>query len=241
MFNNISIFSEFNEKADADKVPEELLVQFVQLATPDAKPATEEQLTALNLLNFWPDDLFFPVLDIIRSAVVREPVAQQILTDDLVEKMLNYLADSGRMATQLMACRCFVNLFKHEGGRRRLQTFLNLVMLKFPTTETTNANLQIALSTLLLNLSIRNFEGLAPELLASRLVSVFMWVTDLEAAFRILLGVGNLLALGESGPRKYFADSRQFVERVQKFCNDVVPDQHNKVTQVAKEVQKFLA
>lgn len=232
---------EFNEKADGDRLPEEMLRQFVELASEEAGSATEEQITALNVMMFWPDDIFFPVLDIIRSALVREPVAKQILTDDLVERLLNYLADSSRMPTQLMACRCFVNLFKHEAGRQRLKTCLNLVMMKFPQKEmTTNGNLQTALATLLLNFSIRQFAELPSEVLVSRIVSFFLAATDFEALFRVLLAAGNLIALGETGITQQFRNDSKFMDRLQKYCVEAVPEQFAKVNELANELKKAL-
>lgn len=240
MIDNRFASREFNEKADSDQVPDELLSKFVHLANNETGAATEEQLTALNLMMFWPDEIFFPVLDIIRSALVREPVARQILSDELVEKLLNYLADSGRMPTQLMACRCFVNLFKHEAGRQRLQTFLNLAMMKFPQTETTNGNLQIALASLLLNFSIRNYKELPSEVLVSRIVGFSLWATDNEAIFRVLIAAGNLTALGETSITQQFRNNSKFMDRLQKLCVDAVPEQFAKVNEVANELKKAL-
>ena len=217
-----------------------MLTKFVELASSDAGPASEEQLTALNLMMFWSDDIFFPVLDIIRSALVREPVCKQILNDELVEKLLNYLADSSRMPTQLMACRCFVNLFKHEGGRQRLQSVLNLVMMKFPQTETNNGNLQIALSSLLLNFTIRNYKELPSEVLVSRIVGFFLWATDLEAVFRILLAAGNLISLSDTGITQQFRNDTKFMERLLKYSFESVPEQFSKVNEVAGELKKAL-
>lgn len=231
---------EFNARSEDDKLPDEMLVRFIELAAKETGAATEDQLTALSLMMFWPDEVFFPVLDIIRSALVREPVARQILTDDLVERLLNYLADSSRMPTQLMACRCFVNLFKHETGRQRLQTFLNLAMMKFPQTETANGNLQIALASLLLNFSIRNYKELPAEVLVSRIAGLFLWATDYEAVYRVLLAAGNLIALGETSVTQQFGNDVRFTERLQKYCVEAVPEQFAKVNEVANELKKAL-
>lgn len=201
---------------------------------------SEDHKTALNLMMFWSDDIFFPVLDIIRSALLREDLCKQILNDDLVEKLLNYLADSGRMPTQLMACRCFVNLFKHEAGRARMQKFVNLVMIKFPQKETTNANLQIALATLLLNFSIRNYPDLPHEVVVSRVVALFLWTNDLEAIYRILLAAGNLIALGITEITQQFRNDAKFMERVQKYCLESVPEQFAKVNELVNEVKNAL-
>lgn len=205
-----------------------------------ATTASEDHLTAFNLMMFWSDDIFFPVLDIIRSALLREDLCKQILNDDLVEKLLNYLADSSRMPTQLMACRCFVNLFKHEAGRTRMQKFVNLVMIKFPQKETTNANLQIALATLLLNFSIRNYTDLPHEVVVSRVVALFLWTNDLEAIYRILLASGNFIALGITGITQQFRNDSKFMERVQKYCMESVPEQFAKVNELANEVKNAL-
>lgn len=219
---------------------DEMLVKFIELASKETGAADEDQITALNLMMFWSDDIFFPVLDIVRSALVREPVAKQILTDELVERLLNYLADSGRMATQLMACRCFVNLFKHEAGRQRVQTCLNLVMMKFPQTETTNGNLQMALASLLLNFTVRNYKELPSEVLVSRIVGFFVLATDLEAIFRVLLAAGNLIALGETSITQQFRNDSKFMERLQKYCLESVPEQFAKINEVANELKKAL-
>lgn len=234
-------FREFNQKAGADQVPEDSLEKFVQLAASlDNCEASEEQITALHLMMFWADDIFFPVLDILRSALLREAVCRQILSDDLFERLLNYLADSDRMPTQLMSCRCFVNLFKHEAGRGKLRRCLNLVMMKFPQTETTNANLQIALASLLLNVSICNYKELPSEVLVSRVAGLFLWATDFEAVFRILVAAGNLVALGLTEITQQFGNDGKFMARLQKYCLESLPEHFGKINEIANELKNAI-
>lgn len=222
-------------------MPDEIIPKFVELASLDEGAApTEDQMTALNLMMFWSDEIFFPVLDIIRSALAREATCRQILTDELLEKLLGYLADSTRMPTQLMAARCFVNLFKHDVGRTFLERFLSLIMMKFPQKETTNGNLQIALASLLLNFSIRNYKEIAPEILVSRIVGFFLVATDLEAVFRSLTAAGNLIALEQTGITQQFRNDSKFMDKLQKYCLESVPEQFNKVNEIANELRNSL-
>lgn len=195
----------------------------------------------MHMMLFWPDDIFFPVLDIIRLALLKETTCRQIFDNDLVEKLLYHFADSQRVATQLMATRAFANVFKHEHGRTALGKYLNLVLTKIPTTETKNANLQIALATLLLNLTIKNYATISSEVLVSRIVSLFECLSDLEAVFRLLTAVGNLVAQQKTVIIQQFKNTAKFMDRLQKYRLDGVPEHFVKINEIANDLVSQLS
>lgn len=218
-------------------MPVEVLEKFAGLAQGHA---SEENVHGLNLLMFWPDELFFPVLDVIRLSLLHETVCSRIANTELIEKLLVNLANTDRMPNQLMACRSFVNMFKHDLGRNMLSKYLNLVLTKLPLTATTNGNLQIALATLLLNLSIQNFSEVSVTILISRILTLFEWMTDYEGVFRLLSAVGNLVSLQQDAISQQFKNNAKFAEKLRRFKCEGVPENFLKVNDISSDLAGFL-
>ncbi|KMY87437.1 phospholipase A-2-activating protein [Drosophila simulans] len=187
---------EFNGKLSIPdgKVGEEVLLAVIKLT--DQSP--ELDLTSLEALAFllkWPASMQFPVLDILRLAVRNEAIFS------VLNNSHNFLATvipqlSGSGANQLMAVRCLANSMSHATGRQHVMSRLAEIIELVGAIKTGSANLQIAVATFYLNLTISQTLNAAKSevchMVTSGVVELLKWTMDLEACYRSMQAIGNL-------------------------------------------------
>lgn len=203
----LSKLREFNVKVSKDlQLQEENLKELEELlkvtTTNDGKP-TNSQIQLLIKILQWPSNYIFPALDILRL-VLRIPDSNEVLSelcgvDLLVNKILPQLqTNNSPPANHMLSLRSLNNWFSHSAGQSLLVNQKDLVLgASMNCVDSSNKNIQVALSTLLLNYAV---------LLAARGVNVeeklqclsgagvvLQKVTDHEAMFRILVGFGTLM------------------------------------------------
>lgn len=84
----------------------------------------------------------------------------------------------------------------HGYGRGLIETCLKNVLVAIGTTKKGSANLQMAISTLLLNLSIVQIgyaEQNQCQQITESILDFLLWNTDAEALYRSYRAIGNLL------------------------------------------------
>ncbi|XP_052870193.1 phospholipase A-2-activating protein [Anopheles cruzii] len=161
-----------------------------------------DALTALKyLFTTWPTELIFPIMDITRL-VVREPRACQELFDSAFIGV--FLQHTNHLpANQLMAARCFTNMIPHQVGRNLVVENLRAIVDRLAKIRAGSNNLQIALASFYLNLSMTQLEKLSSvefcKVLASTVAELLGWLTDHEATYRCYQALGNLLSLQGTG------------------------------------------
>lgn len=192
---------EFNNILDKDKqfAPDvlEKLVEAVSKPN-ESDPA---QLGALEVGLQWPVDQVWPVLDVLRLALLSERMQSVWLVGDRSETLVSHLITLVRPPsppnTQLMALRCFANLAAFEPGRAILtKMYDQVVTVTVEISPYKNKNLEIAAATVLLNYSVifganDNFDKKCQVL--SGAGTVAMCSKDPEAQFRSLVALGTLL------------------------------------------------
>lgn len=100
-------------------------------------------------------------------------------------------------ANQLMSLRCLSNMLIHSMGRDLIDTFLPNVLVSITTTQSGSANLQIAIATLLLSLTIVQLtkaDQTQCQQITESIIDFLLWSTDLEALYRCYQSIGNLLS-----------------------------------------------
>lgn len=101
-------------------------------------------------------------------------------------------------ANQLMSIRVLSNMLTHEFGQNLIDTCLTNVMVAVSATKKGSANLQIAIATLLLNLSIVQKKNNATEDhtrgTIETIIDFLLWNADPEALYRSYRAIGNLLS-----------------------------------------------
>uniref|UniRef100_A0A3Q3KAP9 Phospholipase A2-activating protein n=1 Tax=Monopterus albus TaxID=43700 RepID=A0A3Q3KAP9_MONAL len=180
---------------------EQLLLSVCGLNSSEPPP-TIQQINLLWKASHWPEDIVFPVLDIMRLAV-RHPQVNQSLCGEaegvqLCNHLLNLMRPEGRPANQMLALRILCNCFSGRHGRALLMAQREMVLSRSAELSTVcNKNIHIALATLVLNYagclhSQPDLEAKAQCLsVASRALET---VKDKEAVFRLLVALGTTVA-----------------------------------------------
>ncbi|EDW03341.1 phospholipase A-2-activating protein [Drosophila grimshawi] len=187
---------EFNNKLTCEegKVGDEILLAVIRLTekSPELDPTA---LEALMMLLKWPAGMLFPVLDVLRLAV-RHEVVYSLLHNS--HNVLNFVLPQlgGAAANQLMVCRCLANGLTHPEGRKQIEAQLPHIVELVSGIRAGSANLQIAIATFYLNVSISQTLDVArPEVChatTSGIVELLKWASDLEAWYRSMQAIGNL-------------------------------------------------
>uniref|UniRef100_A0A3Q2PZN1 Phospholipase A2-activating protein n=1 Tax=Fundulus heteroclitus TaxID=8078 RepID=A0A3Q2PZN1_FUNHE len=158
----IAKIKELNEGAPQEqKLSEEtieslkgLLLAVCGANSPDAP--TIQQISLLWKVSHWPEDIVFPVLDILRLAV-RHPQVNESLCGEaegvqLCNHLLSLMRPEGRPANQLLALRTLCNCFSGRHGRALLMAQRETVLSRAADLVAVyNKNIHIALATLVLN------------------------------------------------------------------------------------------
>lgn len=138
----------------------------------------------------------FPVIDIIRLAVRKEAIFVAML-DKL--KFLDILMPlmSSTAANQLMIIRCFTNILGHNAGRQQLDKYCNTLMDNIRLIREGNGNLQTAIASFLLNVTITELMTTARDemcrVTTETLIEFLQWANDMEATYRAMQAIGNLM------------------------------------------------
>uniref|UniRef100_A0A669BZ62 Phospholipase A2-activating protein n=1 Tax=Oreochromis niloticus TaxID=8128 RepID=A0A669BZ62_ORENI len=180
---------------------ERLLLSVCGLNSSEPAP-TIQQINLLWKASHWPEDIVFPVLDIMRLAV-RHPQVNESLCGEaegvqLCNHLLNLMRPEGRPANQMLALRTLCNCFSGRHGRALLMAQRETVLSRAADLATVcNKNIHIALATLVLNYAgclhhQPDLEAKAQCLsVASRALET---VQDKEAVFRLLVALGTTVA-----------------------------------------------
>ncbi|XP_062240271.1 phospholipase A-2-activating protein [Platichthys flesus] len=204
---------ELNEHAPQEhKLSEEILESLNRLLVSVCAPNSSEDPPNLQQINLlwkachWPEDIVFPVLDIMRLAV-RHPQVNESLCGEaegvqLCNLLLSLMRPEGRPANQMLALRTLCNCFSGRHGRALLMAQRETVLSRAADlTSVSNKNIHVALATLVLNYaaclhSQPDLEAKAQCLsVASRALET---VQDKEAVFRLLVALGTTVASDQS-------------------------------------------
>ena len=182
-----------------------LLDSVVGGATNSMPPPSLQQIHLLWMASHWPKDIVFPVLDILRLAVLHPQVNESLCREAegvyLCGHLLGLMAPHGRPANQMLALRTLCNCFSGPQGRAMLLGQWEAVLVRAAELAAGGSkNTQVALATLLLNYAgclhgrpdRPILEAKAQCLLVAS--SALKSVQDKEAVFRLLVALGTTLA-----------------------------------------------
>lgn len=135
------------------------------------------------------------MLDVLRLAVCDLNVSSKLMTQEVLNLIIQNI--SVPPANQLMSIRILSNMLCHEYGRGVIGSCLENVLAAIGATKKGSANLQIAIATLLQNLSAVVVAASAEEIkcqqIAKSIINFLLWNTDPEALYRSYRAIGNLL------------------------------------------------
>ncbi|XP_051923054.1 phospholipase A-2-activating protein [Hippocampus zosterae] len=189
-----------------DKLSEDFLESLERLLAsvcgPNECPPTIQQINLLWKASHWPEDIVFPVLDILRLAV-RHPQVNESLCGEaegvqLCNHLLSLMRPEGRAANQMLALRILCNCFSSSHGQALLMAQREAVLSRAADLASVcNKNIHIALATLVLNYAgcLHNQPDLEAKAqclsVASRALET---VQDKEAVFRLMVALGTTVA-----------------------------------------------
>ncbi|XP_067623064.1 phospholipase A-2-activating protein [Eurosta solidaginis] len=186
---------EFNSKltTESEKVSDTLLNAVIALTS--AQPEVDtSSIEALQHLLRWPNDILFPVLDVSRLAIRHEQIFSILNSFNFLDTVLPKLNSSA--PNTLMVVRCLANMMRHETGRRQIEPQLTKLAAQINEIKTGSANLQIAIATFYLNVTISQTLSVAKNescrIVTEGIVELLKWAVDLEACYRAMQAIGNL-------------------------------------------------
>lgn len=149
-------------------------------------------LRVVHYIIFFSTENLFPVLDILRLGVCEANISSQIITPDVLKLIIQNI--DVPPANQLMSIRILSNMLAHGYGRGLIETCMQNILVTISTIRKGSANLQIAIATLLLNLSIVQTNYADPtqcQLITESLIDFLLWNADSEALYRCYRSIGN--------------------------------------------------
>ena len=133
------------------------------------------------------------MLDVARLSIRNEHIFISLNPNTFLDRILENL--NGVAANQLMSVRCLVNLMVHNTGRQNILLQLEKIVKFLKNIQTGSINLQLAIATFYLNLSVAQVneaDKLRCLLIAEGVLDLLKWSADLETSYRSLQALGNL-------------------------------------------------
>jgi len=148
-------------------------------------------------LQQWPRDKIFPVLDLLRVAVLTPSVAKAVNSSKISESMLETCLVEENPTNQMLVLRTLCNSFGNDSAS--LMTKQSDIVSKVLSHLSKGKNNQVAAATLFLNYSIlvaeptwSNIDSQTEVLMG--VISLIEMLEDPEGLYRLLVGIGNLIS-----------------------------------------------
>lgn len=242
---------EFNAKLTEDAQVSEAAIETVAVLATDTCLDSQAVDVMFEILEKWTDDVIFPVIDIVRLALRNEVNSSLICTKDngkIVELCLRYLSSQNTTNNMLVSLRALANLFQHDIGASLIETNKMNILEAITGVSNSNKNIQIAIATCLLNMTIlslsKNDEILILAL-SSVLSDVFISTDDVESNFRSLVAVGTLLStsatvISKENVRQKFVENDKFIQKLMHIISSSGSESEMKRKMCAQHVQNDL-
>ncbi|KAL2328929.1 hypothetical protein Fmac_022356 [Flemingia macrophylla] len=172
-----------------------------------SKFANSDIALLLNLLRSWPKGMIFPVIDIVRMLVLHPDGAIllhkhfEAENDILIEVIKNVTVSPTIPSNLLTSIRAVTNLFRNSCYFNWLQKHRSEILDAFSScSSSSNKNLQLSYSTLLLNYAVLLIESKDQEG-QSQVLSAALEIAEdenieVDSKFRALVAVGSLMLDG---------------------------------------------
>ena len=141
--------------------------------------------------------MVFPAIDVLRMCVKTSLNKVICDKDGIIDKLIQFIS-SGIPANQMLSLRTLCNMFKGETGEKLCVKHRDLVITSALNCKAaSNKNIQIALSTLLMNYAVHLQDKLDQEAKSQCLIAAGNILEnteiDSEAGFRLLVCIGTLI------------------------------------------------
>lgn len=184
----------------------------------------------------------FPVLDIVRMAVCDTNACAKLITQDILNLVIQNIGVPP--ANQLMSIRILLNMLSTGFGRGLIESCLANVLVAISATKTGSTNLQVAISTLLLNLTIlqANYADQTQcELIAESIIDFLLWSTDPESLYRSYRAIGNLLCTPHAATiSAQLVSTDLLMDGLRNNMSAQQPTGFEKINEIAQEIVNAL-
>ncbi|XP_045474731.1 phospholipase A-2-activating protein [Harmonia axyridis] len=241
---------EFNRKVGdgSNSVEEKDLELFVSLCK---GPVTEmEVFDIMFKLLEWPEDMIFPVLDVVRIAVKHEKNNELIValgSDQIMGKLKHFISEQCSVVNnKIVALRTLSNLCLHSPGETLMFNNRFDVVENITSMRGLNKNAQIAVATLLLNLTVlcqRKTDDLGISVLVDVAQDILATLSDPESQFRTYVALGTLLtpnSVDSTEVRLKLKTNTNFMRLLNEHSSTYNGDIEKKRMECAKDVMKLL-
>ncbi|XP_014481600.1 PREDICTED: phospholipase A-2-activating protein [Dinoponera quadriceps] len=192
---------ELNTKQESMyKIPEEKLEAVGKLTSDGVSEEVRiNAISTLKSLLNWPNDIVFPALDIARLTVLHKEVNDQLCTEELLPIIRRHVKSDATSSNQMLTFRLLANMFQYEKGEKLCLDNKDEMLGSLLSLQSFgNKNNQVAISTYILNLIIAlnkyNDTPGRTRALNVLVTTVLPRLSESEAIFRALVGLGTLLA-----------------------------------------------
>ncbi|KAK9889755.1 hypothetical protein WA026_007136 [Henosepilachna vigintioctopunctata] len=241
---------EFNRKIGdgSNTIDENHLEEFVTLCK--RYPNNPDVFDILFKLLKWPEDMIFPVLDVVRMAVRHQQnndVIAALSSEMLMDRLKYFISERCTVANNtIVALRTLSNLCLHSSGEGLIFENRFDIVENITALGTLNKNAQVALSTLLLNLAVlsqKKNDDLGITVLADVIQDIMCKLSDPESQFRTYVALGTLLIsnLVECKEiRMKLKTNANFVGKLDDHITTCNNEIERKRTECAKDIKKIL-
>nr|XP_022905059.1 phospholipase A-2-activating protein [Onthophagus taurus] len=243
---------EFNQKVgDSNNQMEEADLEDVVKLCKQHRSDLKCYDNLFRLLN-WPEDIVFPVIDIIRLAMKLEEnnkIISERNDGEIIEKLKPFIGNDCKVQNNVVvSLRTLSNFFCYKSGeelmfKNRVEIIEDIVGLC-----SSNKNIEVGIATLLLNstiLSHKKQDEIGLYLLANILPEMVASVNDPEAQFRILVALGTLISYGPLAHRQQVKsnvlENEKFKEKIKILSQTGLTDVEVKRKNCALQVQNELS
>ncbi|XP_044754625.1 phospholipase A-2-activating protein [Coccinella septempunctata] len=241
---------EFNRKVGdgTNSVDENQLELFVSLCKGVA--TDPDVFDIMFKLLEWPEDMIFPVLDVVRMAVKYEKNNETLVAlygDQLIWKLKHFISEQCSVINnKIVALRTLSNLCLHSPGETLLFNNRFDVVESITSMRALNKNAQVAVATLLLNLTVlcqKKTDDLGLSVLADVIQDILANLSDPESQFRTYVALGTLLTPNSvdcKEVRLKLKTNSNFMKLLNEHNSSYTGDIEKKRMDCAKDVTKLL-
>lgn len=240
----LSKLKEFSEQLTDDS--HRSLDRVIQLCNgPTDDSETFDNL--FRLLN-WSDKIVFPVIDVIRMAVRHQRNNAIICGEnngaEIMRKLSHFISTTANIANTIVSLRTLCNMFSHPTGEDLVVEHRFELVENATSLGVMNKNGQVALATLLLNLTVgcvKKRDEVGISVLANVIPDILTKITDPESQFRCYVALGNLLSTSQREEVKIkISSNSSFLGSLQLHLLAAANEQEQKTRNCAGQVQDIL-
>lgn len=175
-------------------------------------------------------------------AVCDPNACSKLISQDVLNLIIQNI--SVPPANQLMSIRIILNMLSSGYGRGLIESCLTNVLVAISTTKTGSANLQVAISTLLLNLTIlqANYADQTQcEHIAESIIDFLLWTRDSESLYRSYRAIGNLLCTPHAAIiSAQLVSTDQIMDGLRSNMSAQQPNGFEKINEIAQDIVNAL-